>query len=306
MTYILDVKKVKTLNLITSSAGLAVAETLEEICSLKTKIKWPNDIILSSGKVCGILTKLITENNEIKYALIGIGINVINETFPGDIKNIVSAVKRSKSKYVMEVKIPLDKLGTAERGALWKLHAARYIANNRCLSIDGTALHDTAAYRGVVIGSPLLKNGTFENLNNKGLPENWNTKNCQIIKSGASNSVKLTAGSHIYQFLTHPELNQQPLARKIKVTFRASGKGTVNVYAVRYNDTQDAKAKYGYRRKFFSTQQFYKANLSGKQTLHTCEYTINPDEWIALRFTVSGKKGSSLILDDVAVSKMNK
>lgn len=226
--------------------------------------------------------------------------------FPGDIKNIVSAVKRSKSEYVMEVKIPLDKLGTAERGALWKLHAARYIANNRCLSIDGTALHDTAAYRGVVIGSPLLKNGTFENLNNKGLPENWNTKNCQIIKSGASNSVKLTAGSHIYQFLTHPELNQQPLARKIKVTFRASGKGTVNVYAVRYNDTQDAKAKYGYRRKFFSTQQFYKANLSGKQTLHTCEYTINPDEWIALRFTVSGKKGSSLILDDVAVSKMNK
>ena len=109
MTYILDVKKVKTLNLITSSAGLAVAETLEEICSLKTKIKWPNDIILSSGKVCGILTKLITENNEIKYALIGIGINVINETFPGDIKNIATSLKIETGK-VFDKKIITEKL----------------------------------------------------------------------------------------------------------------------------------------------------------------------------------------------------
>ena len=93
MTYILDVKNVKTLNLITSSAGLAVAETLEEICSLKTKIKWPNDIILSSKKVCGILTKLITEKGKINYALIGIGINVLNETFPDDIKNIATSLK---------------------------------------------------------------------------------------------------------------------------------------------------------------------------------------------------------------------
>ncbi len=93
MTYILDVKNVKTLNLITSSAGLAVAETLEEICSLDTKIKWPNDIILSSKKVCGILTKLITRNGRIDYALIGIGINVLNESFPEDIKNIATSLK---------------------------------------------------------------------------------------------------------------------------------------------------------------------------------------------------------------------
>lgn len=93
MTYILDVKNVKTLNLITSSAGLAVAQTLEEICSLKTKIKWPNDIILSSKKVCGILTKLITRNGNIDYALIGIGINVLNESFPDDIKDIATSLK---------------------------------------------------------------------------------------------------------------------------------------------------------------------------------------------------------------------
>ncbi|MBE6783468.1 MAG: biotin--[acetyl-CoA-carboxylase] ligase [Ruminococcaceae bacterium] len=93
MTYILDVKNVKTLNLITSSAGLAVAEVLENLCKVNTNIKWPNDIIISSKKVCGILTKLITEKTEIRFALIGIGINVTNEKFPDEIKDIATSLK---------------------------------------------------------------------------------------------------------------------------------------------------------------------------------------------------------------------
>ena len=105
--------------------------------------------------------------------------------------------------------------------------------------------------------------------------------------------------------MTHPELNQQPFARKIKVTFQASGRGSVNVYAVRYNDTRDGKAKYGYRRKFLSTQLFYQAALQENRKVYSCEYTINPDEWIALRFIVSGSKASCLCLDDVAVSMMD-
>lgn len=94
MTYILNTENVKTLNLITSAAGLAVAKALEEtgVC---TKIKWPNDIIISSKKVCGILTKLITENGKIKYALIGIGINVLNEKcdFPEELQNVATSLK---------------------------------------------------------------------------------------------------------------------------------------------------------------------------------------------------------------------
>ena len=223
--------------------------------------------------------------------------------FPGNGKAVAAAVKASRSGYVMEVKVPLARLGFAERGAVWKLHAARIMDDGSVWSLGGTALQERVNYSGVVIGSPLLKNGSFENLNSKGIPENWNCKDCKVIKNDASNAVRLAAGSHIYQFLTHPELNQQPVARKIKVSFHAAGKGTVNVYAVRYNDTKDAKAKYGYRRTFFSTQQFHKAVLTGKQKLYSCEYTINPDEWIALRFTVSGGKTGFLMLDDVAVSK---
>lgn len=95
MTYILDTENVETLNLITTSAGLAVAEVLEEYCSLVYSIKWPNDILLSSGKVCGILTRLITEEGKIKFALIGIGINVSGkkEDFPEEIKDIATTLE---------------------------------------------------------------------------------------------------------------------------------------------------------------------------------------------------------------------
>lgn len=94
MTYILDVENIETLNLITSSAGLAVAEVLEKECGIKGTIKWPNDILVSGKKVCGILTKLITVNGKIKFALIGIGVNVTNkeEDFPEEIKEIATSL----------------------------------------------------------------------------------------------------------------------------------------------------------------------------------------------------------------------
>lgn len=95
MTYILDAEKFETLNLITSAAGLAVAEALEKECGIKDTIKWPNDVLISGKKVCGILTKLITINGKIKFALIGIGVNVTNkrEDFPDDIQNIATSLR---------------------------------------------------------------------------------------------------------------------------------------------------------------------------------------------------------------------
>lgn len=94
MTYVLDAENIETLNLITSSAGLAVAEVLEKECGIKGTIKWPNDILISGKKVCGILTKLITVNGKIKFALIGIGVNVTNKAgdFPEEIKDTATSL----------------------------------------------------------------------------------------------------------------------------------------------------------------------------------------------------------------------
>ncbi|MCK4274688.1 MAG: biotin--[acetyl-CoA-carboxylase] ligase [Dehalococcoidales bacterium] len=57
-------------------ASLAVAHGIETVTSLKTRIKWPNDILIDGKKVCGILIENEVKGNKVAYALIGIGINV--------------------------------------------------------------------------------------------------------------------------------------------------------------------------------------------------------------------------------------
>ena len=77
------------LSLLTSFAGLAVCRAIQETCGLEPRIKWPNDVILRGKKVCGILTKLITdgENNRVTHAVVGIGINVKEQEFAPELKD---------------------------------------------------------------------------------------------------------------------------------------------------------------------------------------------------------------------------
>ena len=43
-------------------------------------IKWPNDIVINGKKICGILTEMSAQFDYINHIVIGIGINVHNES----------------------------------------------------------------------------------------------------------------------------------------------------------------------------------------------------------------------------------
>ena len=43
---------------------------------MNATLKWPNDVRINGKKVCGILTELSAEQDEVNYVLVGIGINV--------------------------------------------------------------------------------------------------------------------------------------------------------------------------------------------------------------------------------------
>lgn len=66
-------------------AGLAVCRAIRNLTKCNAMIKWPNDIVIGSKKVCGILTELVAEIGRIEYVVVGIGINVNNESFPEEI-----------------------------------------------------------------------------------------------------------------------------------------------------------------------------------------------------------------------------
>lgn len=66
---------------ITLVAGLAVCKAI----GLGSQIKWPNDIVIGTKKVCGILTEMSAETDMVNYVVCGIGINVNDEKFPDEI-----------------------------------------------------------------------------------------------------------------------------------------------------------------------------------------------------------------------------
>ncbi len=53
-------------------------------------VKWPNDIVSNGKKICGILTRNIVSDGKIEAVLVGVGINVNNDSFPEELKHAVS------------------------------------------------------------------------------------------------------------------------------------------------------------------------------------------------------------------------
>ena len=70
--------------LLTFMAAVAVNEALVNACGLQTDIKWPNDILSSERKLCGILAEAI-ETDEGRAAVTGIGINLTAAAFPDEL-----------------------------------------------------------------------------------------------------------------------------------------------------------------------------------------------------------------------------
>lgn len=85
----------EALSLLTSCAGLAVCDAIAACTGLAPRIKWPNDVILDRRKVCGILTRLVSdgESNSIAWAIIGIGINVSQQSFPEELADKAISVR---------------------------------------------------------------------------------------------------------------------------------------------------------------------------------------------------------------------
>ena len=57
-------------------ASLAVVHSIETVTGLRSRIKWPNDVLANDRKVCGILIESSVRGNIVDYAIIGIGVNV--------------------------------------------------------------------------------------------------------------------------------------------------------------------------------------------------------------------------------------
>lgn len=85
---------IRKLEGITIEIAKIINQIIEEQYDIKLQIKEPNDIVYKDKKIGGILTetKIISEN--VKYLVVGIGINTKKQNFSKDIENIATSIKK--------------------------------------------------------------------------------------------------------------------------------------------------------------------------------------------------------------------
>lgn len=86
--------------MLTLVMAYAATKALREKTELDIGIKWPNDLVVSGKKISGILTEMSAEIDYINHVVIGVGINVNQDTFPDDIKETASSLKMELGKRI--------------------------------------------------------------------------------------------------------------------------------------------------------------------------------------------------------------
>ena len=85
---------------LTCAVGVAVCKAVQKAAGVTPQIKWINDLVLENKKLGGILTELSIDPNTglVAYAIVGIGINCLQEAFPEELTEIATSLRLAAGK----------------------------------------------------------------------------------------------------------------------------------------------------------------------------------------------------------------
>jgi BirA family biotin operon repressor/biotin-[acetyl-CoA-carboxylase] ligase len=109
---------------ITLTAGVALAESLRSVSGLPVTIKWPNDIVVGTRKLCGILAEAASQGAQVRHIVLGYGVNVLGATYPPDIADRATSIEAELGRAV-------------DRAAVFAESLARLAERLRHLSAGG-------------------------------------------------------------------------------------------------------------------------------------------------------------------------
>jgi len=97
-------------------AAVAVAEAVAAAAGVAAGIRWPNDLLVGEGKLCGILAEAATDGaGGVEHVRLGIGLNVNQAEFPPPIRalatslRLVSGRAHDRERVLAEVLAALDR-----------------------------------------------------------------------------------------------------------------------------------------------------------------------------------------------------
>lgn len=79
---------------LTTYMAVIATRAIAQLTAIDPKIKWVNDIYAGGKKLAGILTEgKAKSESTLAYAVVGIGINLLHQEFPDDVKAIATTVE---------------------------------------------------------------------------------------------------------------------------------------------------------------------------------------------------------------------
>jgi BirA family transcriptional regulator, biotin operon repressor / biotin---[acetyl-CoA-carboxylase] ligase len=100
------------------AAGLAAANAIRSVASLTVDLRWPNDLLIGPRKAGGILVEAHSEGNVVSYAVVGLGINVHQQTFPATLSTPATSLDVEAGRRISRQKLLVALLKSLEKEAL--------------------------------------------------------------------------------------------------------------------------------------------------------------------------------------------
>jgi BirA family transcriptional regulator, biotin operon repressor / biotin---[acetyl-CoA-carboxylase] ligase len=79
--------------LLTMMAGLSAHAAIQARTGMQVDLKWPNDLMLDGKKLGGILTEMYSDTTLVRFIIVGVGINVNQEKFPGELSATATSLR---------------------------------------------------------------------------------------------------------------------------------------------------------------------------------------------------------------------
>ena len=94
--------------LFTLGTAVAMHNAVERYTGMDIDIKWPNDLLTSGKKFCGILSEIQAEVDLIRHMIIGVGLNANHETLPAEIGDRATSLRIASGRIQSRIEILLE------------------------------------------------------------------------------------------------------------------------------------------------------------------------------------------------------
>ena len=142
---------------LTQAISVGVTSALKHATGLPVQVKWPNDIYHDSKKLGGMLIENLVQGGHIKNAVIGIGLNINQESFPDTLPHATSLKQILQKDY--DLKTLLADICNHIEACYLQLKAGKagsikeqYLDNLYRLNRESYFKADEVTFKGVITG----------------------------------------------------------------------------------------------------------------------------------------------------------